>query len=647
MRSTAERHLVLLVVAVSLALTGLTVWAVARQSRALQTRERAALRSSAETAAARRTAILHADVRHLFDAARRAWESGRLDEFDVWSTRQTDWLLTCCSVDGGPWRICPRTPLEEPTPDAAAEVGSPDDNTLLARLRNIQRLATDPDPLTRATALLAMAAYEQQLGHPLAASRILGDAAQLFRSTPPLARFAFRADLNRIDTLLDAGDHDRARAAYALLLETLLKGHPARLGLEETAALNRQRDALGLDDYDPLTSDLEELNRRARQRQAIAAATASVLAGEGTSRQAPIGPTSFLAGTSSSSDPFVVVVFAGTSGPRFALVATASQLLVRWRDPGASEPGWQVRLPDDHAAALPLIELGPEFANAVLDPSPAAATRLQNLARRQLAVLLAAAAGSIGAWALVIWMMVRVVARQRELAHLQSRFVADVSHELKTPLALIRLLAETLADRRIRDPERMQAYHETITKESERLTVLLDNILDMGRIESGRKQYEFGQCDIADVARQAWTLFEPQFAEEDFDAHLEIADGLPTIHADEQALQQVLVNLLQNAHRYCGDRKFVRLSVAREGYLIVLVVDDHGIGMNRGELHRLGESFFRADDTRVRQTRGAGLGLAIINHIVTAHGGKIEIHSRAGEGSKFTVWIPFEPRDED
>jgi len=148
------------------------------------------------------------------------------------------------------------------------------------------------------------------------------------------------------------------------------------------------------------------------------------------------------------------------------------------------------------------------------------------------------------------------------------------------------------------------------------------------------------------VARQAWTLFEPQFQSEGFEARLELAPGLPVIRADAQALQQVLVNLLQNAYRYAGERKFVRLAVSREGYVIVMVVEDHGIGMSRNQLDRLGESFFRADDTRVRQTRGVGLGLAIVNHIVTAHRGKIEVQSRPGQGSTFTVWIPFEVADE-
>jgi two-component system phosphate regulon sensor histidine kinase PhoR len=114
------------------------------------------------------------------------------------------------------------------------------------------------------------------------------------------------------------------------------------------------------------------------------------------------------------------------------------------------------------------------------------------------------------------------------------------------------------------------------------------------------------------------------------------------VRADGPALQQVLVNLLQNAHRYGAKGKFVRLSIKREGYLILIAVEDHGIGMSRQQLERLGESFFRGDDTGVRQTRGVGLGLAIVNHIVTAHRGKLEVQSRPNQGSTFTIWIPIE-----
>ncbi len=290
-----------------------------------------------------------------------------------------------------------------------------------------------------------------------------------------------------------------------------------------------------------------------------------------------------------------------------------------------------------------LYQLGPEFAYAQILPTAAAFDRLAAQDRRRWLFLIATATATFSAWAVVVWLVHRVTASQRELVRLQKRFVADVSHELKTPLALIRLLSETLLEGRVRDPDRLRSYYETISRESERLTTLIDSILDFSRLESGKREIEFVDCDVGAVARQAWALFEPQFTQEGFDAALDVATDLPIVQADPQALQQVFVNLMQNAHRYSTERKYVRVSVRTEGFLMVITVEDRGIGMHPDQIERLGNSFFRAEDTQVRRTRGTGLGLAIVSHIVAAHRGKLEVHSRPGVGSKFTAWFPYDP----
>jgi two-component system phosphate regulon sensor histidine kinase PhoR len=661
---------VLLVIAVSLGLTGLTVWAVAQQGQVLQARELTDLKNAAATVAAKCQAALLTDAERTFDQAGRAWSVGGPDELDRWTASERRWLLACVAwrrtasaSHPVTWTVYPRTPLEQPLPDSPGVAGGPTQPSgepafspaesqppeggrdLLTLLRDFQHVATSPDPLTRAGAMLAMATCEQQLGHPLAAARIFADAAHLLRTTPHLARFAFRAELARVDSLLAAGDHDRAREAFGAFLEGLLDDHPGRLAPAEVARLERQAESLAIAPSSRFAAALAELRTRADHRQVAIDTVRSLLPIEAPDLGPQADPIRWLNGTTRDGQLIVVALKPIAEEVRLALVAPAADLLRRYWIAPTEGATWQVRLPTQPSDRRPLMVLGPEFAGAVVEPSAAAVARLGAAARRQLGVVLATASGTAGAWALVIWMMTRVVARQRELARLQGRFVADVSHELKTPLALIRLLSETLADQRVRNPERVQTYHQTITHEAERLTVLLDNILDLGRIESGRKKYELAACDVAQVAREAWTLFEPQFAEQGFDARLEIAPNLPAIRADAQALHQVLVNLLQNAYRYAGDGKFVRLSVAREGYVIVITVEDHGIGMSRGQLKRLGESFFRAEDTRVRKTRGTGLGLAIVNHIVTAHRGKVEVQSRPGQGSTFTVWIPFQPED--
>lgn len=662
MGQRSERPWVVAAVAVSLGLTGLTVWAVARQGRALWERELADLRAVALSAVAHQRAALAADLDRSFEAVERAWEVGGADEVDAWASTQAQWWLCALRAADGP--LCfPRTPFESPGPPPPVSQPAPRPD-LLARLHELQQRAASPDPLTQAATLWAIAACEQQLGHPLAAARILGEAAQLLRSTPRWAGLAFQAEINRVETLEAAGDLGRAREALADLIGQLRPPPPARLSLPEVTRLAERADALAVAPDDAMSTALAEL-RAAAQRRAhlVAAARWHLMEAGHLDSQVP-DETAAVAWTAPDGEPallFTRRLTGGTpmlpdpdgtprgrrslaSGPWLVLASPARDVWDRYW--GTMDETWQL-VPSGGASNTPtLAELGPLFGNAVLVPTAATRQRLDSVAHRQWGLVLATALGTAGAWALVLWMLMRAVARQRELARLQGRFVADVSHELKTPLALIRLLAETLATQRLQDPQRMHAYHQTITREAERLTVLLDNILDLGRIESGRKVYEFGACDLGQVAREAWALCEPQFAEGGFERRLDIGPHLPVIRADGQALHQVLVNLLQNAYRYAGERKFVRLTVRREGYVMLLCVEDHGIGMDRGQLRRLGESFFRADDARVREQRGAGLGLAIVHHIVTAHGGKIDVQSRPGQGSTFTVWIPFQPEAE-
>jgi signal transduction histidine kinase len=640
-RRTTQRNLLIVVVAVSVGLTGLTVWAVAQQGRALHDRELAAVRAAARTAAAEREGQFRADAEHAVERARSAWRVGGLDALDDWAVVQPRWLLVSMQEGDGTVTQCPVPLLARALPAALqpADVAVTESPDVVGTLRQLQQLAASPDPTQRGRALMAMADYERHLGHPIAAARIYADAAQSLRELPRLERFALRAEWARVAALETGGDTAQAHAALTALLADLIDAHPALVGTSEIQRLDELAQAVGLADETPGAANLATLRRRTTRRDA-AAALLPALPPAGV----PGREMSFETRRLPSGEPIVLVSQTGVGGVHTTLITPVDALLERYWPNARRDPRWTLAPADQAARARPqLVALGPQFGDAVLALSPETAARLSALASRQLLYVLMTAAGTIGAWVLVVWMLLRAMAQQRELARIQGRFVADVSHELKTPLALIRLLAETLADGRLRDPQRMQSYHETITREAERLTVLLDNILDLGRIESGRKQYEFDTCDVAAVVRQAWTLFEPQLAQDGFETRLEIEEGLPAIRADALALQQVLVNLLQNAHRYSSGEKFIRLAVRREGYVIVIVVEDHGIGMTRGQLNRLGESFFRAEDTRVRQTRGTGLGLAIANHIVTAHHGKVEVASRPGKGSTFTVWIPFEP----
>ncbi len=636
MRRSVERRQLLAALTLSLGLAGLTIWAVARQGQALAAYEWAELRHEAAAAVAERDGALRAGASRALDVAALALEAAGEDGLDAWVAGQREWFLAAWRGRDGAWVTFPQPPLAETLPQTppAAAATEPAVNGLPGLLRQLRDLTQSPETLRRAAALLASAS-EQQVGHPLAAARIFAEAAQMLRSTPGLARFAFRAELSRVEALLAAGDPERAAAALGALVATLLADHPARLSPAEAARLQRSGRELGRTLEAAVARDLAELERRAARRAELVLALEAALA-----TVTGDGPRDALTAVTRSGDTLVVAVRRGGGAASVAVATPVEELLRRYWEPVPRGARWELRRARAAERPETLARLAPPLADYELGPSAGAAAARRAAAWRRGALLGATAVGTLAAWGLVLWALLRALAQQRELMRLQARFVADVSHELKTPLALIRMLAETLAAQRLRDPQRAQNYLETITRESERLTALLDTILDFSRIESGKRAYTRARVDVAAVARQAWALFEPRLTTEGFEARLEIAPDLPPVLGDAQALQQVLVNLLQNAYRYGGSGRYVRLRVAAEGHLVLLSVEDRGIGLRPEELERLGDSFFRGEAAAVRQTRGTGLGLTIVNHILAAHGGKLEVRSQPGCGSTFTAWIP-------
>ena len=234
-----------------------------------------------------------------------------------------------------------------------------------------------------------------------------------------------------------------------------------------------------------------------------------------------------------------------------------------------------------------------------------------------------------------------VVSKEMALARLKSDFVSNVSHELRTPLALIRLYAETLELGRITTQEKKQEYYRIIRKESERLTALINNILDFSRIEAGHKEYEFRQTDIADLVRNTLDSYRYQIEQQGFAFEESIDPNLPPVRVDREAIARALVNLVNNALKYSADEKFLGVKLYRANGSVKLEVSDHGIGITRREQSKIFEKFYRTGDPLVHNTKGSGLGLSLVRHITRAHGGDVEVESTPGKGSKFILSLPL------
>jgi signal transduction histidine kinase len=238
-----------------------------------------------------------------------------------------------------------------------------------------------------------------------------------------------------------------------------------------------------------------------------------------------------------------------------------------------------------------------------------------------------------------IVLMYRNVSRELALAKLKSDFVSNVSHELRTPLALIRLYAETLELGRISNPGKHQEYYEIIRKESERLTALINNILDFSRIEAGKKEYSFRETDIADLVRSTLESYRFEIEQNGFYFEQKI-NNVPPLQVDREAIARSLLNLVNNAVKYSANEKYLGIHLYHRDGRVNLEVVDHGIGIPPKEQPKIFEKFYRVGDPLVHNTKGSGLGLSLVRHIVRAHGGEVRVESTPGHGSRFIITLP-------
>jgi signal transduction histidine kinase len=285
-------------------------------------------------------------------------------------------------------------------------------------------------------------------------------------------------------------------------------------------------------------------------------------------------------------------------------------------------------------------ELLPRWEAAAYLTDPASVASRARLAGLILWTLVAILVVSItGGGTLVL----RALAAEIRLARQKTSFVANVSHELKTPLTSIRMYAEMLQEGRQRDPARRRQYLGIMVEESQRLTRLVNRVLDFAQLEQGRRRYNLGPLDPELLCRGVLESERPRLEQAGFSLEFDPRGWRPgegEARGDQEALAQVLLNLLSNAEKYSGERKQIAMELARESGRVRIRVLDRGRGIQPGEARHLFKEFYRADDSLTSRVQGTGLGLAIARRIVRDHGGELSYLPREGGGSIFQIELP-------
>jgi signal transduction histidine kinase len=317
-------------------------------------------------------------------------------------------------------------------------------------------------------------------------------------------------------------------------------------------------------------------------------------------------------------------------------------------------------------AAVGAVSGANDLQIAVYLTDPAALFAHQRLRTLWFAWLIAAAAtaaviGYVAAW--------RAFRRQQRLSEMKTNFVSSVSHELRAPIASVRLMAEGLERGKVSTLEKQREYFRFIVQECRRLSALVENVLDFSRIEQGGKQYDFEPTDLIGLVQHSAKLLEPIATDRQVHLALTLPPEPVTADVDGKAIQQALVNLIDNAIKFspAGSEVTVGLEVTKSEIrspksetsnlnseiscpvsraptpnpsTFRLFVEDHGEGIQPAEHERIFERFYRRGTELRRTTQGVGIGLSLVKHIVAAHGGRVRVRSAVGQGSRFTIELP-------
>jgi signal transduction histidine kinase len=238
---------------------------------------------------------------------------------------------------------------------------------------------------------------------------------------------------------------------------------------------------------------------------------------------------------------------------------------------------------------------------------------------------------------------IRSLTREMELSRMKSDFVSTVSHEFKSPLTSIRQIAEMLHAGRVPSEKRRQKYYDVLLEQSERLSLLTENILSFAKMEEGKREFVFEKVDLTTLLQNIVSATQDRLGSAGIRLEAEIEESLSPLLADSSALTQAVNNLIDNAVKYSGESKKVIVRAFNEERSVVIQVVDFGLGIQKDDMDKIFDRFYRGGDELTRTVKGSGLGLTLVKQIVEAHRGSIQVESEPGKGSVFTMKLPLDP----
>jgi len=524
-----------------------------------------------------------------------------------------------------PLLFVPEPPMASPLPDvfeAAAKFEFRDQNYERA-IEALQPLTQQP--AARAEALLRIARLERRLNHPDAALAAYDRMLQETAVSPDGVPYALLAAGARCELLADARDprHSVAEATEQLRA-ALVKGRwPLHRATFEYywAEVNRLRHTAD----DPLKDalDFSSLVSRLYEQWQQSLRTGSSFNGREIQPDA-----SLLIWHATPSRLTALYAPAGWLGAGLKLPANAAD--IRWRllassSPAGTEPHVLRSLADAQLA-------GKLEFSSVSAVSNAGLNRALWLAGVGLMLVLVLA----GAYALF-----RGVSRELRVAQLQSDFVSAVSHEFRTPLTSLSGISELLANGRLADESRKNQAYTYLQRETGRLKRLVEDLLDFGRMESGRKQYQIEPHDVFGTVRAVVADFREEALAGGFEVELNLDANAPTVKADEQELRRAIRNLLENAVKYSPECRTVWVEGRVNHRQVAISVRDRGMGIEPREQREVFQKFVRGAGAKKAGIKGTGIGLSMVKQIADACGGEIRLESVVGEGSTFTIFFPL------